>query len=277
VIPVRAALLLAILLPSWLMGNSDVWAQVSFPIVAGRPAESRAERILSTRTSLVWQDTTIEAFAAQLRQQFGIDVWIDVKALDDVGIDAKSPLTAAHMDDVVLEEALDIALDQLELTIVVRDELLVITTPEEADSQLATRVYPVGDLVSIHSSRRWSANPLYDDFDTLINLITSTLSPESWEDVGGAGAIEEFPGGRSLVISATREVHRQVHGLLGALRSARRVSFPGSYREIARASQVTTSRPYRSRSREGRPRAVYVDGQPASPAPNGWQVPPRFE
>lgn len=276
-IPVRAALLLATLLPLWLLGNSDVRAQVSFPIVAGRPAESRVDRILATRTSLTWQDTTIEAFAEQLRQMFAIDVWIDTKALEDVGLDAKTPVKSAGIKDVILEEGLEIVMDQLELTIVVRDELLVITTPEEADSQLTTRVYPVGDLVSIHSSRRWSADPLYDDFDTLINLITSTLSPESWEDVGGAGAIEEFPGGRALVISATRDVHRQVHGLLGALRSARRVSFPGAYREVTRASQFTTSRPFRSSSRDERPRAEQSDGQPASSAPSGWQVSPRFD
>ncbi len=33
------------------------------------------------------------------------------------------------------------------------------------------------------------------DFDTLIELITRTVSPESWEDVGGAGTIAEFPTG----------------------------------------------------------------------------------
>ena len=33
------------------------------------------------------------------------------------------------------------------------------------------------------------------DFDTLINLITNTVAPNSWDDVGGPGAIEAFPGG----------------------------------------------------------------------------------
>ncbi len=33
------------------------------------------------------------------------------------------------------------------------------------------------------------------DFDTLIELITRTVAPESWEDVGGAGTIAEFPTG----------------------------------------------------------------------------------
>jgi len=33
------------------------------------------------------------------------------------------------------------------------------------------------------------------DFDTLIELITSTIAPDTWEDLGGPGAIEEFPTG----------------------------------------------------------------------------------
>ena len=33
------------------------------------------------------------------------------------------------------------------------------------------------------------------DFDSLIDLITTTISPESWDDVGGPGSIGEFAGG----------------------------------------------------------------------------------
>jgi hypothetical protein len=33
------------------------------------------------------------------------------------------------------------------------------------------------------------------DFDSLINLITTTLAPQTWEAIGGPGAIDSFPGG----------------------------------------------------------------------------------
>ena len=33
------------------------------------------------------------------------------------------------------------------------------------------------------------------DFESLIELITATVRPDTWEDVGGPGAIAEFPGG----------------------------------------------------------------------------------
>jgi len=56
------------------------------------------------------------------------------------------------------------------------------------------------------------------DFDTLIELITSTIAPDSWDEVGGAGAIEPFPVNLSLVISQTQEVHEQIADLLDQLR-----------------------------------------------------------
>jgi hypothetical protein len=33
------------------------------------------------------------------------------------------------------------------------------------------------------------------DFDSLIELITTTIKPDSWDDVGGPGAVDEFRGG----------------------------------------------------------------------------------
>lgn len=56
------------------------------------------------------------------------------------------------------------------------------------------------------------------DFDTLIELITSTISPDSWDAVGGPGAIEPFPTNLSLVISQTQDVHDQIADLLTQLR-----------------------------------------------------------
>lgn len=56
------------------------------------------------------------------------------------------------------------------------------------------------------------------DFDSLIQLITSTIEPTSWAEVGGSGAIEEFRTNLSLVISQTEDVHDQIRDLLAQLR-----------------------------------------------------------
>jgi general secretion pathway protein D len=56
------------------------------------------------------------------------------------------------------------------------------------------------------------------DFDTLIELITSTIAPTTWVDAGGAGSIEGFDTNLSLVISQTQEVHDEIVDLLEQLR-----------------------------------------------------------
>ena len=56
------------------------------------------------------------------------------------------------------------------------------------------------------------------DFDTLIDLITTTIEPDSWDEVGGPGTIAEFPTNLSLVISQTQEVHDKISDLLEQLR-----------------------------------------------------------
>ncbi|HUE71967.1 MAG TPA: hypothetical protein VMP01_13860, partial [Pirellulaceae bacterium] len=48
---------------------------------------------------------------------------------------------------ISLRSALRIMLGELKLTYVIRDEVMQITTPEDAENQLVTKVYPVGDLV----------------------------------------------------------------------------------------------------------------------------------
>ncbi len=54
--------------------------------------------------------------------------------------------------------------------------------------------------------------------DVLIKMITSTIKPESWGDMGGPGTIEFFPLGMALVINQTPDIQEQVAELLAALR-----------------------------------------------------------
>jgi general secretion pathway protein D len=56
------------------------------------------------------------------------------------------------------------------------------------------------------------------DFDSLIELITTTIEPDSWDEVGGDGSIAPFETNLSLVVSQTQEVHEQIVDLLRQLR-----------------------------------------------------------
>lgn len=56
------------------------------------------------------------------------------------------------------------------------------------------------------------------DFDSLIELITSTVTPASWDANGGAGSIAPFATNLTLVVSQTQEIHEQIADLLQQLR-----------------------------------------------------------
>jgi general secretion pathway protein D len=56
------------------------------------------------------------------------------------------------------------------------------------------------------------------DFDSLIQLITSTVAPTTWDDVGGPGSIAPFETNLSIVVSQTQAVHEQIVDLLEQLR-----------------------------------------------------------
>ena len=97
--------------------------------------------------------------------------------------------------------------------------------PQKAKRDLYSKVYYVGDLVipirnprftkTGEQERVTSAKP---DFETLTNLIDSTVAPDSWDDVGGHGAIQSFAGNFSLVVSQTQDVHEEIGDLLAQLR-----------------------------------------------------------
>jgi general secretion pathway protein D len=56
------------------------------------------------------------------------------------------------------------------------------------------------------------------DFDSLIDLITSTIAPTTWDSAGGLGSVAPFETNLTLVVSQTQEVHEQIADLLQQLR-----------------------------------------------------------
>jgi hypothetical protein len=67
-------------------------------------------------------------------------------ALDDAGIPSDEPMNLV-LSGITLRSALKILLTDLQLTYVIEDEVMKITTVDLANERLSTRVYPVGDLV----------------------------------------------------------------------------------------------------------------------------------
>jgi hypothetical protein len=108
--------------------------------------EQRINRELQEDTELEFIETPLGEAIDFLKDLHEIEIQIDTGALEDVGIDIDTPITR-NLKGISLRSALRLILRDLDLTYMIRDEVLQITTPEVADTHLAVKVYPVGDLV----------------------------------------------------------------------------------------------------------------------------------
>jgi hypothetical protein len=143
-----------------------------------------------------------------IAEHLGYPVFLDEQSLDEIGLSADQAVNLS-VKNFQLEHLLKQMLSQLGITHMVIDGNVKITTLERAESNLQTRVYPVGDLFPSSSASH----------DAVMALLVSVVEPDRWEDVGGAGTIDSLNS--SLVISQNYHVHQQVEHLLNVLRRLR--------------------------------------------------------
>ncbi len=181
----------------------------------GKDRGAQIRHALQAPIALEFIETPLQDVVDYLKHATKIEIQIDRKALDDVGIGTDTPITTT-LKNVSLKSALRLLLRELALTYAIENEVLLITTPEEAENRLETRMYPVGDLVRFQNTKgeQWA------DFDSLIDLITSTVKPQTWDEVGGPGSISSMTvqGEDVIVLSQIGEVHEEIEQLISRLR-----------------------------------------------------------
>ncbi len=180
-----------------------------------RPASKAIWAALDKRVSFDFCKKPLANVVAHFRKQFGIEIQIDRRALEDVGIGTDVPVTK-RLKAVTFRSALRHLLRDLDLTCVIQDEVLLITTPETAESRIEAAVYPIGDLAAEPSLRGDDPHGL----EALIDLITAAVRPTAWDDVGGPGSVFGITAGQApvLVVDQTRDVHEEVASLLAVVR-----------------------------------------------------------
>ncbi len=185
--------------------------------IGANAAEERIKAALNSPTAINLKDTSLTETAAYISRLHGINVQIDTEAMEDVGLSPDDTLVTANLGGMSLRSALRLILGKYDLTYVIRDEVLMITTPEEAEMQLKTKLYPVTDLVRYKDP----SGELWTDYDSLIATITSTIQPESWEDVGGPGSISpmSYQDTEVIALRQTDEVHDEITSLFARMRA----------------------------------------------------------
>jgi hypothetical protein len=201
----------------WLLTMSNVLAADKSSAKAPeiRTGHAAVEKALAEPVRLDFAETPLSDVLDNLKGQCKIEIVLDTRALNDVGITAAT-LVTVDLHPLALRSALNLMLRPLNLKWTIQDDVLLITTPEEEESKLITKVYDVADLVVCRDCKGKD----WDDYDSLIDMLTSTVMPTTWDDVGGSGSIApaNFGSAKAIVLSHSYQAHREIAQLLAEIR-----------------------------------------------------------
>ncbi len=180
--------------------------------------QQRIRQILENSVEVSFSDVPLETAVRSLARQHDIPIILDRHALDDSGIPPDQSISL-EISGVTLKAALNLMLRSVELESIVTDDVLLITTPEQAEAELQWVLYPVNDFV--YRGLETDESPRALDFTPIVNTLTATIAPESWDDVGGAGSIQPFPQRAALIVHQTSPVHDEIQRLVEDIRGQR--------------------------------------------------------
>jgi hypothetical protein len=171
-------------------------------------------KALDEKTKLDFTEQPLDDVVFYLRDYHHIPIQLDVKALEDMSIGTDTPVTR-NVEGISLRSALRLMLASLDLTYIIKDEVLLITTPDVASNTFVTKIYPVGDLTARQDAAAG------EDFESLIQVIRSTIAPKAWSGAGGMANVVPLPAARALVIMQTDDAQQEIGELLAGLRRVR--------------------------------------------------------
>jgi len=171
---------------------------------AGSPGHDQLQALLRRPArDFKFDEMPLRDALAMIRDTHELPMQLDIKTLEEAGIDIDIPVTA-DVADVSLRSALRLMLRDLDLAYLVQHEVVLITTLEQAEENPILKVYPLAPEI---------------DPPAIIDLVQATIEPTSWDTAGGPGAIRPLDGesGTGLVVSQTEEVHEVVATCIDAI------------------------------------------------------------
>lgn len=167
-------------------------------------SEARIRAALLDETTHIFIDTPLQDAVAAISQTHDIPILIDRRALEEFGITPDTPVSI-DLKNVSLRSFMRLMLRDLELTYIVKDEVMQLTTIEKAEKNLVVRMHPF-------------PKTLVDKSDQVLKALQGSVSPSAWEAVGGpasAHVVENI-----IAVSATEHIHEEVTEFLLKLATA---------------------------------------------------------
>ena len=175
------------------------------------PPEARIHAELSKPTVLEFIETPLPDVVSYLKDYHKMEIQIDQKALDDAGIGSDTPISR-DIRGISLRSALTILLREFDMTWLVDNQVLLLTTNEAARNHLETRTY---DVQSLLTGQPHGAHELAEVVRQL--LVMQRHEARSGHGMGGGPATVVTAYRNSLIVRTNPHGHREVEDLLEQL------------------------------------------------------------
>ena len=161
---------------------------------------------LSKLKNLEIDNQGLENALQQIATEAGCRLLIDAPTLADEGISSDQPVKC-HLHKLPLGICLKKLLEPLQLTYVVEEGVLVITTIAKADETLSIRVYDISNCHKI-------TKPL--SYARLLSTLAD-LTSGKWLELEGEGGQAELLSSKHLLVLQTQQVHSEIELLIEEL------------------------------------------------------------
>jgi hypothetical protein len=197
----------------------DDWAEKSKRRSPGNKLTAKERAImeaLAKPISVDFENNTLSSVLEWLGKVMGHDIITDKQALEEVGATYESTVTL-KLRNVTARTVLRKILADLNLTYVVRNETIQVTSIARAKEMVTTRTYYIGDLVNfVNPNLPPALNQvqMLQNIAIVVNSITTQIDPQSWNknNPDAPGAITFDPITMTLIIKQTAEVHMALGG-----------------------------------------------------------------
>lgn len=167
-------------------------------------------KALNTVLSVEFSMNTFQEVLDYLEKKTGQSLIVDKLALGEAGVTYDSQVNFKAKTTV--RTILRRILGDLNLSYIIKDEAIQITSIQKAKETLSARTYYIGDLLGVGN---FGFNPfmaraqMAAQVAQIATLITQTVEPESWmaNNQGGLGTIAFDPVTMSFVVRQTAEIH----------------------------------------------------------------------
>ncbi|MEQ8786937.1 MAG: hypothetical protein RIC55_11585 [Pirellulaceae bacterium] len=183
-------------------------------------AEQKIHEALTQPTSLEFIETPLSDVVDFLKDHHQINIELSTTPLDAVGIGSDTPITR-NLKGLPLASGLRLMLRDLDLTYVVQDDVLLITTSEAASKMVELRVYDVSAMLGPGDSSETLGRTLEAAFAPprgVVNEQEVFATPDSHLTGRGGEAARVITAYRNLLlIRDNPQGHRQIARALTAI------------------------------------------------------------